>query len=220
MKVINIRKNDSSRGAIIRLEGLQGEICVTYSDGQLELLPPLDMDLLEFAKLIQHSFEGKNDILPKAEEYFEAKISSISFAFKGIGITVNAENSNWYNTIKAYTIGKEKAQYPDSFIVRLDEETEMLYKSKDAREVWMNTIGCTNYETILNVARRWAKLMQFYMKEEHRKLEDIVEESYKQAVLNEDSETTRLFATDALVLCWKYGTELKEYLSTKKDRTA
>lgn len=220
MKVINIRKDNESRGACIRLEGLQSEIHVTYSDGELELLPPLYLDFVKFAELIQQAFEGENDILVKTEEYFEAEILSMSFRFNDIRIIVTAENSNWYDMLKEYTIGMERAKYPKSFAVELDAETEMLYKNETAREHWKKAVKSAKSMTTLNVARRWAKMMQFYMSEEHQKLEDIVEKAYEEAMLDQDTGSTRTFATNALLQCWKYSAELKEYLSTKKEKRA
>lgn len=220
-EVTNIRKDRlSGAGNLVRLEGVKLEIRVTYLDGELELLPPLDMEFIEFAKILQKFYEGESDFIPRLEEYFKGKISSMFFIFNGIGITVTEENSNWYDTLKAFTIGWEKAKYPRSFVIKLDEETDMQFKNETARERWKKAVEKSSSMRTLDVSRRWAKMMQYYMEVENQKLEEIVELAYDEAKLDEDVGSTIAFATNNLVQCWKYGDELKAYFCRKKEKTA
>ena len=219
-KVINIKKDVSGRRSVVRLEDYTMDLYVVFADGELNILPPLDMGFVEFAKMIQQFFEKGSEFIHGMEKCFGEKINSISFEFNGIGMNITPENSFWYDIVEQFLYTKENAWYGNGFVVTLDKSSEMQFKNETARAKWMKAVENQSFD-IIDIARRWAKIMQSHLKK-GAKLEDIVDIAYQQANLSEDggTGTMELFATNILVQCWKYGDELKKICIAKRRRAS
>lgn len=217
-KVVNIKEDICGRRSVVRLEDYAMDLYVVFADGELNILPPLDMHFVEFAKMIQQFFEKDSEFIPDMEKFFGEKINSISFEFNGIGLNITPENSFWYDIVEQFLYTKETAWYGNGFVVTLDKNSALQFKNETARANWIKAAEKQSFD-IIDLARRWAKIMQFHLRE-GEKLEDIVDMAYQQANLTGDSSTGTIegLATNMLVQCWKYGDELKKICIAKRRR--
>ena len=196
------------------------DLYVVFADGELNVLPPFDMGFVNFAKMIQSFFEKDSEFIPNMENFIGEKINSISFEFNGIGMNITPENSFCYDIIEQFLYIKETAWYGNEFVIRLDKSSKINFKNETARAKWMKAVENQSFN-IIDMARRWAKIMQFHLKK-GAKVEDIVDIAYQQANLSKDggTGTMELFATNILVQCWKYGDELKKICIAKRRRAS
>lgn len=63
-KVVNIKEDICGRRSVVRLEDYTMDLYVVFADGELNILPPLDMHFVEFAKMIQQFFEKDSEFIP------------------------------------------------------------------------------------------------------------------------------------------------------------
>lgn len=126
-----------------------------------------------------------------------------------------------YNVIIVITSNRLIIILKEEYFVRdtktLDCLTTLQFKNFEANERWCKLVRddyLYNHDTeiIMNFARRWAKIIQYLMKNENTQFKDIVVSSAVEA--NIDNAVTKSHAQkaiDLLIDIWQYGDILQEW---------
>lgn len=108
----------------------------------------------------------------------------------------------------------------------IDYLTSLQFKNCEAKERWSYILkhdyfDNSDNEIIIDFARRWAKNIQYLMKQENKSFDQVVVSAAHEADIDGKVTLNHLDKSiDLLVEIWKYGDVLNEWLTHNDGKTA
>lgn len=197
----------------------------SFKDGIVTIKPGVGGNIQTFSELISGCFNKESNFAEEMSKAFYGNYSTsftaIKFTFNGITVMVTNKNANKNKIYAEWLEGLESNMEKD----RLDKESyrkiksskklKIEFKNEDAAIKWkklveVNSSNLYNF-AIVAYARRWAKYMQYLMKEENKTIDEIAESTSITCDIVDISGYMYNCALNMLVECWKYGEELRKW---------
>ena len=206
---------------------------VDYKDGVVTL-GETSLDISKYVSIILRCFEEKWGFAKELKKSYciqeDIVIKEIKFEFKKIWLSVTSEDNDVSKIVRRWKAAFEKAE-ADAYekalrrdITEIVSKETFAFKSEEAKktfEEWVLDYTCEGrVHSVVQFADRWAKYMQYLVREKGESFSSMANRSYKECQSPEfKEETFPSIGSDVcqiLIKTWSYGDEFKKWLYSSR----
>lgn len=206
---------------------------VSYEDG-IVTLGETSLGIFEYVSIILRCFEEKSGFAKELKTSYCMEecivIKEIKFEFEGIWLSITSQDNNVSKIVRHWKAAYEKVE-ADAYekalrndITEIVSKEKISFKNEEAKKIFEEWVKDYTYEgrvhSVVQFVERWAKYMQYLMREKGESFSSMATRTYKECKSPESQkEQSALFDLDICYILsetWEYGDEFARWFYRSK----